>query len=304
NALDVDELLKHYGADVCRWWISSLSYENDVKADLQFLELAGESYRKVRNTLRFLLSNLNGFEPGQAVAQDAIDPLSIDGYVLAAAERLRETVRGGFERYEFRLVHQALYDFCNDTLSAFYCAAVKDRLYCDAADSPRRRATQSVMTTLVELLCRLLAPVLPHTADEAYRALVPEDAEEDRCIHTRSLDDVVIDFAADERWPAVLEARERVLKALEEAKAGGVDNPLDAGVVIPDPEGRLAPFAGELPDMLGVSRVRLASDGEIVVEDLRDAPKCERCWRRIETVTSRADGGQLCDRCADAAGIS
>jgi isoleucyl-tRNA synthetase len=306
NTLEVDDLLKGYGADVCRWLVSSMPYENDLKMDLAFFDAAGETYRKVRNTLRFLLSNLADVQPpaadgsGHAGAiREQIAPISIDGYVLSELGRLQQAVIEAYRSYEFRKAQQALYDFCNETLSAFYCAAVKDRLYCDRPDSPRRRATQTVMREVVDVLCRLLAPLLPHTADEAYRVLWADD---ERCVHLAAHADLLVEFTADAGWPAVLAARQEALKAMEEAKAGGIENPLDAEVVLPDPEGVLARFEPDLADMLGVSRVRLVAEGSIAVNDLRGEPRCERSWKRDGTVKLRRDGGMLSDRDADAVG--
>ncbi|MGP1310527.1 MAG: isoleucine--tRNA ligase, partial [Phycisphaerales bacterium] len=142
NALNVEDLLKNYGADVCRWWVASLAYENDIKVDPSFFDTAGESYRKVRNTLRFLLSNLADFTPckadqghstrtGDCVPWTAFTPNSIDAWALAEANALSKEVRAAYDACDFRAASLALYDFCNDTLSAVYLAAVKDRLYCD-----------------------------------------------------------------------------------------------------------------------------------------------------------------------------
>ena len=308
NALNVEDLLKDHGADVCRWWVSSLAFENDCKADLSFFEVAGDSYRKVRNTLRFLLSNLADFTPcttdnphGMCVDLAALPPTSIDVYIVAEARALSDRVRAAYADYEFRTVHQALFDFCNETLSAFYCAAVKDRLYCDRPDSPRRRATQTVMWDLVEVLSRLLAPILPHTADETYRALWKGD--ENRCVHLERHVDLPA-VTADDGWPAVLAMRDRALKAMEEAKARGIENPLDAEVVLPDPDGGLAQFADDLPDLLGVSRVGFdAGASDVVVKDLSSEPRCDRSWKRDGTVKQRADGGWLTDRDAEAVGV-
>ncbi|MCI0629971.1 MAG: class I tRNA ligase family protein, partial [Phycisphaerales bacterium] len=312
NTIEVEDMLKSFGADVCRWWVSSLAFENDIKLDMSFLEAAGETYRKVRNTLRFLLSNLFDFkctpnEPGSGgVCGDCIDfkhisPTSIDAYILQEAGNLQKHVVEAYQSYEFRTVHQLLYDFCNDTLSAFYCAAVKDRLYCDPATSKRRRITQTVMWVLTETLCRLLNPILPHTADETYRALW-KDSDAHRCVQLESVFD--LEFTADPDWPKVLAARDAALKALEEAKARGIENPLDAEVIIPDPDGSLAKFKSDWPDMLGVSRVRLDRNPSAPsVNDLRNEPRCERSWKRDGTVKLRSDGGLLCDRCAQAVGL-
>ena len=299
NTLEVEELLKHFGADVCRWWVSSLAFENDIKMDLSFFEAAGETYRKVRNTLRFLLSNLYDFSPGGGTG--SLPGTSIDAYALAETSALQREVIAAYERYEFRRANQLLYDFCNDTLSAFYCAAVKDRLYCDRAESPRRRATQAVMWQVMEVLCRLLAPILPHTADEAYRSLWKSVGAEERTVHELTVESLA--FSADDRWPAVLAARDAALKALEDAKSRGIDNPLDAEVVLPDPTGELAPFAGDLPDVFGVSRVSIqGAAASVSANDLRDEPRCDRCWKRTVDTKPRPDGGTLCGRCAEAVG--
>jgi len=300
NALDVDELLKHHGADVCRWWVSSLAYENDIKVDPSFFEQAGESYRKVRNTLRFLLSNLSDFSAEHRVATDALPEAGIDAWLLGELARLDAAARTAYERYELRRLHQLLYDFCNETLSAVYCVAVKDRLYCDRADAPRRRATQTVMEATAQVLVRLLAPIMPHTADEAMQALCGDG--EMHCVHLES-------FAApppcrvSPKWPAVFAMRELALKALEDAKQQGIENPLDAELVLPDPDGALAPFVGDLPDLLGVSRVRADRSGDrVIVHSLAGEPRCERSWKRDGTVRRRADGGMLSDRDAEAVG--
>ncbi|MEM6455128.1 MAG: isoleucine--tRNA ligase [Acidobacteriota bacterium] len=308
NALNVDELLKDFGADVCRWWVSSLAYENDIKVDLSYFQLAGESYRKVRNTLRFLLGNLADFEPAtDAVAVDAIAPHTLDAWLLAQTADLHDRVVDAYDRCAFRQAHLALFDFCNDTLSAVYLDAVKDRLYCDRLAAPRRRRAQTAMHHAARTLISLLAPLLPHTADEAHRALRGTDAgpiQADRFHRPPAV-------AADDAWPAVLEAREQALKKLEDAKAAGIENTLDAGLDVPDGPGTLAPFADELVDLFGVSRVALGGDGddgddggEIIVQDLRDQPRCERSRRRDETVRERGDGGLLSDRDAEAVGVA
>ncbi|NQY92438.1 MAG: class I tRNA ligase family protein, partial [Deltaproteobacteria bacterium] len=300
NALDVDELLQHYGADVCRWWVSSVAFENDIKLDMDFFEQAGESYRKVRNTIRFLLSNLSDFDPeGDGVELGSISPTTLDAWVLGAAVELDRQVRAAFDTYEFRRAHQAIYDFCNDTLSAVYCAATKDRLYCDSSDAPRRRTAQTVMWHLTSTLCRLLAPILPHTADEAWKALVGDDAQSVHLLRFQA----VASPEVDSGWSAVMDVREDVLKALEAAKATGIENPLDAQVQLPDPEGVLVRFQIDLPDLLGVSRVELTDTGSITINDLSAEPRCQRCWKRDGTVKQRSDGGMLSDRDAAAVGV-
>jgi len=310
NTLDVGHLLQTYGADVLRWWTSSLAFENDIKVDESFIEAAGESYRKVRNTLRFLLGNLGDFEvsrpdrPGMCVPASGFPAESLDAWLLSEAARLRADVLAAYESCEMRRAHQRIHEFCNETLSAVYLAAMKDRLYCDAPDSERRRRAQSAMWDVAALLCTLLAPIMPHTADEAWRALVGErDGDAEECVHLETFARLP-EVAASPDWPAVMAARDAALKALETAKAAGIENPLDAEVVLPDPTGTLAAFAADLPDLLGVSRVSLdAGASEVVVRDLSGEPRCERSWKRDGTVRERSDGGMLSDRDAAALGV-
>ena len=313
NALEVEALVAEFGADVCRWWVSSLVYENDIKVDHGSFVTASDSYRKVRNTLRYLLSNLSDFDPGKdAVDPASIAPTSIDAFALEAASRLRVQVVDAFTRLVPRQAHLALFDFCNDTLSAFYLDALKDRLYCDRPNSARRRRTQSALRSISELLITLLAPLLPHTADEAWRALT---GDTDGSVHLGRIPPLAV--RADPRWPQVLACREQVLRRLEAAKDEGIENPLDALVRIADPSHTLADFRDDLADIFGVSRVELrpgdattGRDGSpeenpgIEVIDLREQPRCERSWRRDATVKQRSDGGWLSDRDAEAAGVA
>lgn len=300
----VENLFEEYGVDVLRWWVSSLAYENDVKVDKDFFASAGESYRKIRNTLRFLLSNLNDY-PHSAELLKSIKPTSINAWVLAEYDTLSKDVIASYNAFDFRGAHLKLYDFCNDTLSSVYLAAVKDRLYCDAKDSARRRETQATIYSLTDGLCRLLAPILCHTADEAFRALHVAKADE-VSVH---LEENIASFGvrADEHWYKAMQARSAATLAMEKAKAQlGVENPLDMGVTLPDPDRLLAKFdAVDLADLLGVSRVH--ADGAITsptVQDLRNEPRCERSWKRDGSVKTRSDGGMLSDRDAAAIGVS
>ena len=319
NALDVDELVKQFGADVCRWWIGSISYEADIKADLEFFKTAGDAYRKVRNTLRFMLSNLSDFVPsppgkdctsgeGMCVALDSYDPKSIDAWALSEFDKLSAAVRAAFNAYQFQKATSAIYNFCNETMSAVYLGAVKDRLYCDAADSPRRRRTQSTLWDLCDGLARLLAPILPHTADEAFRELRgvgARDKDDTTCVHrSRYID--AFGVSADEGWSRVMAWREEALGALELKRAAGeIDNPLDAGFTVPESDAVLRAFDPvDLADVCGVSRVKFGAVEATVVENLEGEPMCERSRKRDGTVRERSDGGMLSDRDAQAVGVS
>jgi isoleucyl-tRNA synthetase len=300
NTIDVEALLKEFGADVCRWWVAGTDYENDIRADSEFFKVSGESYRKVRNTIRYLLSNLDGFDASERDSiLEGISHTSLESWMLAQVASTQELVRDAVRRCAFREAQQAIYHLCNETLSAIYCAATKDRLYCDARSSSRRRAAQAAMHLACDALCRMLAVFLPHTADEAFRALSGDSA----CVHTERYHTLV--FTADPRWSEVLALRELVKGELEKAKARGVENPLDAGVMLPTSHHHLEDFVADLPDLFGVSRVVMAKDqSSIEVVDLRGEPRCERSWKRDGTVRQRSDGGTLSDRDAEALGIA
>lgn len=310
----VEDLFTEYGVDVLRWWVFSLAFENDIKVDREFFNEAGESYRKIRNTLRFMLSNLADFQPSTHLKDAGISkplPTSIDAWALAEFDKLASEVTNCYNAYSFRQANQAIYNFCNDTLSAIYLAAVKDRLYCDAKDSPRRRSTQATLWNLTDGLCRLIAPVLCHTADEAYRALHRCADTDELCVHTQHFEaaDGKQGFGAtaDAGWTTVMNFRAIAQQKLERAKSGGgVENPLDAGVIAPAGDGTLARFdAVDLADLLGVSEVRIdAAASDVAIVDLRERPRCERSWRRDSTVKVRSDGGTLSDRDAAAVGVS
>lgn len=321
----VEDLFNDYGVDVLRWWVSSLAYENDVKVDREFFNAAGESYRKVRNTLRFMLSNLADFTPtcdgqaGHCVDLKSIAPTSIDAWVLGEFQTLAKEIVDAYNRYDFRTAHLKLYDFCNDTLSAVYLAAVKDRLYCDAKDSKRRRQTQTVLWDLTDGLCRLLAPILCHTADEAYRALWSsggKPASDDVCVHLKSFTQFRDVASRDELnsrapWSSLFSQIARARTEMESTRGKtDIENPLDMKVILPGAAGvgaELRKFVpDDIADILGVSQVAVDdASTQCRVEDLRKTTeKCERSWKRDGTVKQRSDGGMLSDRDALAVGVS
>lgn len=309
NDIKVEDLLKDHGADVCRWWVASLAYEHDVKVDMEFFALAGESYRKVRNTLRFMLSNLDDYAgPTGQRPPCAFEPESLEAWMLAEFDRLSADVRRAYDEYDYRIAHARLYDFCSQTLSATYLAAVKDRLYCDKPDSPRRRRTQAALWHITDGLCRLLAPLLPHTADEAWRALFKSQPQDDRCVHTQSfLPPIGVKPSA--AWSSAMSMLGNASKALEDAKSAmGIQNPLDAGLHLQDPDGTLKALdPTDLADLLGVSKVWVGpGDSAPRAEDLRARgwEACDRSWKRDGTVRARADGGKLSDRDAAALGLA
>ena len=304
NTLDVDDLLKEFGADICRWWVSSLNTDNDIKVDHDFFKLAGEEYRKIRNTIRYLLSNLADFDPSahQVDFTDA-DGASVDSWALGELAKLVARTCAAYEAFRFRRVHESLFEFCNQTMSAVYLTAVKDRLYCDPCDGRRRRRTQTAMWRIADALIRLVAPILPHTADESWRALHGDGAT---TIHLE-LWPKAQHAPVSNDWPQVMALREIWMKAIETARQDRkIDNPLDLGLRLSVASTPLAAFDPvDLADLCGISRVEFdeqEGEGPRIV-DLRQEPRCERSWKRDGTVRPRSDGGMLCDRDALTLGV-
>ncbi len=306
NTVEVEDLLKEYGADVCRWWVCSLNTDNDIKVDKSYFALAGEEYRKVRNTIRFLLSNLYDFQkPTQTSgghAWVAADATSIDAWVMNELNELIARVKKAYDDYDFKDAREAIFHFCNETLSAIYLAATKDRLYCDKPDSARRRRTQTAMHEITRTLILLIAPVLPHTADEAWAALHQRDIKESPSVHLELFPEAA--KAQGGAWSDVFDQRDDWLKVIEESRQKlEIDNPLDCGLEIPASDALKAFAAGDLADLCGISRVKLVEGGELKLIDLRGEPRCERSWKRDGTVKMRSDGSELSDRDALALGL-
>lgn len=305
NTLNVDDLMKQYGADVCRWWVSSLNSEGDIKVDQNFFNIAGEEYRKVRNTLRFLLSNLEDFNPQtDCLAFNDDDDRTLEAWLYGELDELISAAKQHYHDYQFRQVHEKLFNFCNRTLSAIYLTAVKDRLYCDKPDSSRRRRCQRALYDTTEALVKLIAPLLPHTADEAWATLQAigndNSAADLQSVHLQVFPQTK-QAAISNQWQSIMAARETWLKKIEDYRqANDLDNPLDVGlrckIQVDWEDFDLRDFA----DLCGISRFTIGDADEPEVLDLRDQPRCERSWKRDGTVKQRSDGGMLSDRDAQA----
>ncbi len=306
NAIDVEDILKQHGADVCRWWVSTLKYSNDIKVDWEFFKVAADEYRKVRNTIRFLLGNLYDFDPdSDAIDFNKEDKYSIDYWALGKLNEFIRETEEAYSGFDYKRASELIFDFCYETLSATYLVTVKDRLYCDSPDSRRRRRTQTVMYSAADSLVRLLAPILVHTSDEAYSSL---KGEEVTSVHLSEFPESGDETLA-ETWETVMDIRDKALKALEEAKTTrNINNPLDAGIKFPADKNNyeeLKKYEPDMADLCGVSRFEIvhAEEGRIEIIDLSGEPRCERSWKRDTTVRQRPDGSMLSDRDAAAVGL-
>ena len=306
---DAEAFVARYGADVLRLWVASEDYQGDVPLSEEIFARIGETYRSIRNSLRILLGNLHGFDP----ARDAVDFANpavrgdpwcaVDLWMLDRLDKLVSEVRDAYDKYEFHRVYHAVNAFCAVTLSAFYVDVTKDRLYCDRPDSRRRRATQTVMHATASTLCRLLAPILSFTAEEAWGHLVPGG----KSVHLQLLPNPSTGPATREAVEAVdlmLAQREAAARVIEAQRAAGkIGKSLEARVLLRPGEAAVARLAGLLPQLAEILIVSQAevepSTGEPEVA-VPLGSKCERCWRWDNTVGNDASSPNLCARCTDA----
>ena len=310
NALEVEKILEQYGADVCRWWVASLNYSNDVKADIKIIEAAADEYRTIRNTIRFLLNNLNDFNlEKDRVELTEEDDFSVNKWAIEGLQGCKRITRIAFDGFDYKGASREILNFCDQFLSRHYIGTVRDRLYCDKADGENRKKTQTVIYDIADALIRLCAPFLVHTAEEAYGCLPGK--REVESVHLTSFPQYPA-VSNEEAFKAVSiyhplgEFKDKCLLALEQAKEkSNPSNPLDAGIVAKPGQYDSLFNKDEVADFLGVSRVTVTDETntDISVTDLTDQPKCNRCWKRAETAKVRSDGGTLCDRCADAVGV-
>ncbi len=313
NVLEPQDLMTRYGADILRLWVASLDYRDDDPISDEILARCGEAYRKLRNTARYLLSNLYDFNP----ARDSVpvsDLLPLDRWILGEARDLAARVRDAYESYQFHVVYHSLVNFCATTLSAFYCDIVKDRLYASAPASRERRSAQTVMDRIGRALATLAAPVLPFTSEEIWAAL-PEPKEQSvHLARFETLDDAARDSATAPAWERLTKLREEVAGVLEEARREKViGSSLEAAVVLTPHEALEADRAATgtegpgLADLFIVSAVSRGSAEERpngwrssaaypgLSLRFEKAPgrRCDRCWK----VTPEAEDSGLCSRC-------
>ncbi len=309
NDVDTQKLIQQYGAEVLRLWTIMVDYREDMRISDDMIKRVAEAYRKVRNTIRYLLSNLYDFDPARdAVPESELDEL--ERFALARHRQVVTRVLDAYDAYEFHLVYHQLVQYAAADLSSFYLDVLKDRLYCDAAGGPRRRSAQTVLHRIARDLCLLLAPVVPFTADEAF-ALLP--GEGPGTVHLALLPErEKSDDATLARWADLLDVRAEVNKALEEARAAKrVSASLEAGVVLRAPARALAPlrafdalssvFPGNLANLFIVSSVFLEESNEPLAVGVEHAAgaKCERCWTWSLKVGTLPQHPGVCERCSE-----
>ncbi|HHH35274.1 MAG TPA: isoleucine--tRNA ligase [Gammaproteobacteria bacterium] len=318
NVVAPQKVVNSLGADILRLWVAATDYRGEMSVSDEILKRMADAYRRMRNTARFLLANLNGFEPGVHLL-DASQLLALDRWAVARAGRLQEEIRRAYEDYEFHQIYQKVHNFCAVDMGAFYLDIIKDRQYTTPADSVARRSAQSAMYHIVEALARWIAPILSFTAEDIWRHIPGERgpsifleewyAAVEAYPGLLEDSDMGFDF-----WEEVISVREAVSRELEKLRvAGEIGASLDAEVDLycsPELYTRLAPLGEELRFVLITSEARLhgmaerpAGIPESEVEGLWIAAtrspheKCVRCWHRRPDVGQDGEHPRLCGRC-------
>ncbi|BBK39699.1 isoleucine--tRNA ligase [Allostella sp. ATCC 35155] len=316
NVTAPQTVIDEYGADILRLWVVSADYSEDLRIGKEILKHQSEMYRRLRNTLRYLLGALDGFGPEEVVP--AAEMPELERWVLHRLAEIDRTVRQACADFEFHTIFTTLHNFCAVDLSAFYFDIRKDSLYCDRPDSLRRRACRTVMDRLFDCLTAWLAPILCFTAEEAWLARHGEGAE--TSVHLRVFPEIPgawLDAALAAKWQVVRDVRRVVTGALELERAQRrIGASLQAAPLVQASPQQVAAFEG-----LSLAEIAITSSAEIVAGEpladafrLEDMPgvgvvprlaeggKCQRCWRILPEVGEVPGHDDLCRRCAEAVG--
>ena len=311
NGVDPVAVSEQMGAEIVRLWIASVDFREDMAASDNLMKRCAEIYRKLRNTFRFLLGNLNGFDPAaHAVATENLEPL--DRYMLAKTRELTERILAWYEGFEFHRIYHAVNEFAIADLSAFYLDVLKDRMYTFAPSSAARRSAQTALWRITEALARLLAPILSFTMDEVWEYL-PEVAGREASVHLALFPTPESIYPEDPttllaEWKQLFAVRDRALLVLEEARQEKrIGKALEAELEIAASGEQLRlleKHAGGLKEILNVSRVVVieatGGDGLAVKALPATGAKCNRCWNFMPEVADYGAWENVCGRCREA----
>lgn len=318
NVVAPEKLIKKYGAEILRLWVAGEDYRDNIKISDEILQRLTEAYRRIRNTCRYLLGNLDGFDPKKdTVAYDEM--MELDRWALHRLQVINERILKAYEDFEFHNLYHTLHNFCVIDLSSFYLDIIKDRLYVSSPGSIARRSAQTAMQEILEVLVRLMAPVLSFTSEEIWHYM--NDKEEDKFTSVHA--DLFVpvkenfkDYNLAEKWENIIRVRKEVTKALELARKDKlIGHSLDASVTLGLPDDLaefLNPYMDELRSLFIVSSVEPMSPNDMDDSYMSDEidgfkikvtpstdTKCERCWVHDPSVGQSEDHPNICNRCID-----
>lgn len=312
NVIDPIKVMKQLGADIIRLWVSSVDYTADARVSDDILKQVAEVYRKVRNTLRFMLGNLNDFKPEEH-SVSVEDMSDLDQFMMVKLNQLIDKVIRAYNEYQFLTVYNTIHNFCTTELSSFYMDIAKDALYTDPENSVKRRSIQTVLYETLNALTKLLSPIIPHTAEEVWK-YSPDNGRKESYVQLSDMPiskEISGSEQLEEKWTVLMAIRDDVLKALEKARSEKViGKSLEADVTLYPKKEHLAILqeTDELDKIFIVSHAKVEAgeanenaemyhETAVLVEPAK-GEKCERCWVVSETVGEDPDHPALCGDCA------
>ncbi len=310
NQIFPEEVIKDFGADVLRLWVASLDYHADIRVSKDMLKQLSESYRKIRNTARYILGNLcdgKDFDPDTEMAE--LSQLrDLDRWALARLDEVIDKVKGAYDAMDYYLAYHALISFCVVDMSNFYLDVVKDTLYCEGKKSAARKSVQTTMYIILDALVRLVAPILCFTADEIWGYMPHRKSDDLRSVIFNPMPEKTGAVCDEEKWNKIHEIRDDVLAALEIKRGEKViGKPLEAQVTIFTSDESLKGLEQELADACIVSKVvvNVGGEGEFkgakcsVTVTKKSGEACPRCWKFDDSIGLNSKYPTLCKRCAD-----
>ncbi len=306
NYVNAQDEIAKYGSDILRLWVASVNYQEDVRCNDELIGRTQDAYRKIRNTLKYLFGNIDDFDPNEnSVAYEQM--LDIDKWAIQQLQKLIANVTDNYENYIFHRVFSLIYNFCTVDMSSIYMDVLKDRMYCEAADSHARRSGQTAMYRILDCLIHLLAPVLAHTAEEAWAAMRFKSQNVDS-VHLALMPkvDESIDWRSQKpKWEKLMELRDEVLRVLEGLRQDKkIASNQEASVTINCNDEELIALLNEFgleqfAALCIVSEVKLqkSTDQTTVAAEKSSHQKCQRCWNYWPSVGADSEYPDLCKRC-------
>jgi isoleucyl-tRNA synthetase len=315
NTIAPQNIIDKFGAEIIRLWVAAEDYRDDIRISQEILQRQSEAYRRLRNTSRYLLGNLEGFDPvNDSVPYEEMEEL--DRWALLRFNQVSQRILDAYERYQYHTVFHTLHNFCVVDLSNFYLDILKDRMYASGSDSALRRSAQTVFLQLAEGIVKLMAPILSFTSEEVWEMLPGQRPESVFLSRFPKPDEAALDNNLDQRYQKLIGIREVVTKALEEKRQDKViGNALEADIQIICTDQAtvefLESFGSDLADLFIVSDVTVEMMDSVPGDTVQDekvpgvgvkvartaGTKCERCWKFTADVGSFEDHPAICGRC-------
>ncbi|MBR2131187.1 MAG: isoleucine--tRNA ligase [Oscillospiraceae bacterium] len=305
NGVDPADVVKKYGADLLRLWAGSADYHVDVRCSDNIFKQLSQNYLKFRNTARYCLGNLDGFDANHLVSPEEM--LELDRWAVTKLNALIKKCFAAYDNYEFHVVSHAINDFCVVELSSFYLDIIKDRLYCEEKDGVLRRSAQTALWMILDTMTKLFSPILAFTCDEIWQAMPHRDEDDARNVVLNDMNQPFAAYALDDaamaKWSRVIAVRTAVNGALETARAEkkiGKGLEADVYLTVPAEDAFMKEMdAVELADLMIVSGVVITVGDELKVDVVAaKGEKCERCWKVLTSVGTVAEHPTVCKRCA------